>query len=85
VNNLAENLIAEARTTDPQNLHDHIMSSLENSKRDNWTDEALSSLFSAPVDLSEGHRTFINGQHRVQAMRDQGVSRTVVVRFVSPD
>jgi hypothetical protein len=85
VNNLAESLIAEARTTHPQNLHDHIVSSLENSKRDSWSDEALWSLFSAPVDLSEGHRTFINGQHRVQAMRDQGVSRTVVVRFVSPD
>ncbi|MEV6533692.1 hypothetical protein AB0M86_29540 [Streptomyces sp. NPDC051639] len=55
-----------------------------------WEREALYSLYCPPSAIQPAgdepvSEAFINGQHRVQAMRDAGVSQTVVLRLVSPD
>lgn len=55
-----------------------------------WERAALYSLYCPPVAIQPSgddyiSNGFINGQHRVQAMRDAGVGRTVVLRLVWPD
>ncbi|MGW1533858.1 hypothetical protein [Streptomyces aureus] len=55
-----------------------------------WERAALYSLYSLPIAIQPSgddyiSNGFINGQHRVQAMRDAGVARTVVLRHVWPD
>jgi hypothetical protein len=55
-----------------------------------WERAALCSLYCPPVAIQPSgddyiSNGFINGQHRVQAMRDAGVARTVVLRLVWPD
>ncbi|MFH9967832.1 hypothetical protein ACH4PR_41845 [Streptomyces mirabilis] len=55
-----------------------------------WERAALYSLYCPPVAIQPSgddyiSNSFINGQHRVQAMRDAGVGRTVVLRLVRPD
>ncbi|WP_216586390.1 hypothetical protein [Streptomyces brasiliscabiei] len=46
--------------------------------------DALHTLFSPALGIC-ATSGFTNGQHRVQAMRDQGVSRTVTVRWHTPE
>jgi hypothetical protein len=49
-----------------------------------WDREALFSLFTAPIHLAENRRSYVNGQHRAQAMLDAGVRRTIVITWVPP-
>lgn len=37
------------------------------------------------IEHSDGSRFYINGQHKAQAMLDQGVRRTVTIRWHYPD
>ena len=84
VNKLALRFLADL--PDPEADEDEIVGQvLDAARRENldpWTVEALTSLFIDPIVLQKdaGGRTpaFTNGQHRVQAMRDVGVARTVI-------
>lgn len=53
-----------------------------------WEIAALDSLLAGPgigIQPSEGGHSYINGQHRAQAMLDTGVHRTVVIARRYPD
>lgn len=44
--------------------------------------EAFGSLFDDPIDTTDSEPpTYVNGQHRIQAMRDAGVKTTVTGRL----
>ena len=49
-----------------------------------WQHQALLSLVSVPVAVSATAAGYTNGQHRVQAMRDAGVTSTVTLRYPWP-
>ena len=59
---------------------------IEDAGYDDWTTDALLSLVEDPIQLEqpdEGSQLagFINGQHRVQAMRDARAQRTIVAYY----
>lgn len=83
VNRLADQLLDAATRNGTDDVKEFVLTAIREADWDEWTTKALWTLFAIPIDLNEESipPTFVNGQHRVQAMRDARVQRTVVARF----
>lgn len=86
VNEAAVRLLqsAQAVASTSEEVRDQVLDEADAEGISGWPGEALGSLFMDPISWFDGDETgqeqFINGQHRIQAMRDARVQRTVVVR-----
>lgn len=92
VNDMALTALSRARDEDvkPEDMTRYAVAYAAAAGASQWEREALASLYRPPVAIQPSgddyiSNGFINGQHRVQAMRDAGVGRTVVLRLVWPD
>jgi hypothetical protein len=83
VNELAQQHLAAATASGTDDVQQLVLASIRETEEDEWTTEALWSLFAVPIDLNQDFvpATFVNGQHRVQATRDAAVRRTIVAYF----
>jgi hypothetical protein len=59
----------------------HVLTQPEAKHLSEWERQALYSLLHDPIHLSENRRSYVNGQHRAQAMLDVGVHRTIVITW----
>ncbi|MFJ9893457.1 hypothetical protein ACIQPR_08995 [Streptomyces sp. NPDC091280] len=91
VNDMALTVLARAREEDvkPEDMKRYADEYAAAAGASKWERAALYSLYCPPVAIQPSgdayiSDAFINGQHRVQAMRDAGVRRTVVLRLVWP-
>lgn len=70
-------------------IHPHILSQARIAGMDGWELDALDALTNPAdgiqIEDGDGDRSYINGQHKAQAMLDQGVRRTVTVRWRYPE
>ncbi|MGC4939265.1 hypothetical protein [Kribbella sp. DT2] len=83
VNRLAEEYLRDAEASGTTEVRHAVIQAVDEAELDEWTGEALSSLFTVPIDLDQSSVpwSYINGQHRVQAMRDARVLRTVIAHY----
>jgi hypothetical protein len=83
VNRLAEIHLRTAIDSGTVDVKTAVREAIDAAEYDDWTAEALDSLFAIPIDLNQTSHpwTFMNGQHRVQAMRDARVARTIIAQF----
>lgn len=70
-------------------IHDYVLSQARTAGMTGWELDALGTLTDPAdgiqIEDSDGSRFYINGQHKAQAMLDQGVRRTVTIRWHYPD
>ncbi|MFD3334630.1 hypothetical protein ACFWV1_18520 [Streptomyces sp. NPDC058700] len=74
---------ARARSVDPQDMTNLAVDHATATGATDWQTQALTSLFSIANAIQPGSQSsYINGQHRAQAMLDAGVRRTVALHYV---
>lgn len=70
-------------------IREHVLAQARATGMTGWELDALATLVDVSdgiqIDDSDGDRFYINGQHKAQAMLDQGVRRTVTIRWLDPD
>lgn len=86
---VARDALARARRANvsAEDMRDYVLQYATEAEASSWEREVLVSLFSLSDSIQVSRRgwfgkSFTNGQHRVQAMLDAGVRRTVVLRDV---
>ncbi|MFD7705424.1 hypothetical protein [Streptomyces caelestis] len=74
---------AQAQSVDPDGMEEFATAHAAEAGATRWETEALATLFSIGDAIQPSSGTgYINGQHRVQAMLEAGVRRTVVLHHV---
>lgn len=73
-----------------EDIYEHVLGQARAAGMDGWELDALDALVSygdgiQPDTYEDGSRFYINGQHKARAMLDQGVRRTVVIRWQYPE
>ena len=81
---MAVRLVRRAQAQDLQGraLVTYVRAQPEVIDLDSWQDEAFDSLFTDSISVEDG--TWVNGQHRAQAMIDAGVRRTILTQLEYP-
>lgn len=82
VHDIVARLLPTAEAEAPDDIAGHVIAAARAEHLTQWTRQALHSLFAFPISVepSDGSEpaVFVNGQHRVQAMRDAGLTHTFV-------
>jgi|SRR5579884_1517290 len=83
VSQLAVQLLGEARraAVEDRDIRDWAMDNPAALGLSDWQTEALASLLSPGIAIDVDRRGYVNGNHRVRAMLDAGVRRTVVTSY----
>lgn len=73
-----------------EDIYEHVRAQARGARMGGWELDALDALVSygdgiQPDTYEDGSRFYINGQHKTRAMLDQGVRRTIVIRWHYPE
>jgi hypothetical protein len=81
--------IAQRQGVTGYDIRSHVLSQARTARMTEWELDALNTLIDPndgiQIEDSDGSRFYINGQHRAEAMLDQGVRRTVTISWRYPE